>query len=347
MATAKTYRILSIGVAGTTTTFPVTDAVDVYNIKATGGTVVLAGNVSLASSGTPVAGSTTYSLLISGGFTLGANTFTVFGQTLTAAQCLYKQRILAYFNDSSAWEVYIASDDSDATDDVNGADIVSGTITNTQIASAAAIAWTKLASSSGSTRGHFLRSGPNGVVESAVGSVAGNMLIGDGTDVVSVTPSGAFTLSGAGVATIPAGYVTTAMLASPGSTLLEASLTIATAAVLTLNGTPVTIIAAPGAGKYIEIISASASMTFVSAAYATNTTLRLRCNGATIGQLQDTAILLSSVSKNTRFKDVTSAAAGETQIITNTAVVVDVATGNPTTGDSTLVIKCCYRIVTI
>ncbi len=347
MAKAKAYRVLSIGVAGTTTTFPVTDAIDIYSINATGGTVVLAGNVSLASSGTPVAGSTTYSLLISGGFTLGANTFTVFGVALTAAQCLYKQRILAYFNDSSAWEVYIASDDTDASDDVNGADIVSGTITNTQIASAAVIAWTKLASATAGARGHILRSGVNGVVESTLANVTGTYVGGNNTDVGPLTMSGAITLSATGVATIPAGYVTTAMLASPGSTLLEASLTIVSASVLTLNGTPVTIIAAPGAGKYIEVMSASSSMTFVSAAYATNTTLQLINTGAVIAQLQDTAILLSTVTKNTKFKDVTSAAAGETQCITNTGVQVKVSGGNPTAGDSILLVKVTYRIVTI
>ncbi len=129
--------------------------------------------------------------------------------------------------------------------------------------------------------------------------------------------------------------------------LIEASLTIAVADVKLLNDTPLTIVAAPGAGKYIEVVSASSSLTFVSAAYAANTTLQLICLGADVAQAQDTSILISSVSKNTRFKDVTSATAGQTQIITNTALQVKVATGNPTTGDSIVIVKILYRIVTI
>lgn len=47
----------------------------------------------------------------------------------------------------------------------------------------------------------------------------------------------------------------------------EASGTIATGAVATLNATPVTVIAAPGAGKYIEVISCHWMLDFESAAY--------------------------------------------------------------------------------
>ena len=89
-------------------------------------------------------------------------------------------------------------------------------------------------------------------------------------------------------------------------------------------------------------------MTFVSAAYATNTTVLLMCEGATIHQMQDASILLSTVTKNTRFLQSSSAvAAGETQIIANTPIQVKVSGGNPTLGDSILKIKCTYVIRTI
>jgi hypothetical protein len=52
-----------------------------------------------------------------------------------------------------------------------------------------------------------------------------------------------------------------------------AKLTIATADVLHLNTTPIEIVAAPGAGYAIEVISASMKMVYVSATYATNTSL--------------------------------------------------------------------------
>lgn len=342
MAQNKTYRTLTVTAAGSTTSFPIADAVDVYVIKADAGAVVLAGNVTITGSGTPVVGST-YSILIGGGFTLGGNTFTVFGQSITAAQCLYKQKVLCYYNGSS-WDVYVDSDDSDNTDDINGADIVALSIPTAAIA-AQAITLPKIANAA--ARGSILTSGVNGAWQVVPAVVAGQVLLSNGTDPVMTTISGAITLSSAGVATIPAGYVTNAMLATPGGQILEASLTIPTASVLTLNATPLTIVAAPGAGKYIEVISASTSITFVSAAYATNTTLQLISEGATIAQMQDTSALVSTVSKITIFQHPTGATAGQTQVLANTALQVKVGTGNPTTGDSNIIVKVAYRIVTV
>jgi hypothetical protein len=50
--------------------------------------------------------------------------------------------------------------------------------------------------------------------------------------------------------------------------ILEASVTIASADVLQLNSTPIEIVAAPGAGYAIEVVSASVKIDFNSAAYA-------------------------------------------------------------------------------
>lgn len=137
-------------------------------------------------------------------------------------------------------------------------------------------------------------------------------------------------------------------LFEPGADVIyTASLTIATASVLTLNGTPITIVASPGAGKYIEVVSASATMTFNSAAYATNTNLQLICAGADVAQVTNPTILIATVTKNTKFVDGQTPTAGQTQIIADTALQVKVATGNPATGDSDIKVKVSYRIVTI
>jgi len=137
------------------------------------------------------------------------------------------------------------------------------------------------------------------------------------------------------------------MLANAPLEYFTAELSLTSANILALNGTPQTIVANPGSGKYIHVISATSQMTFVSAAYATNTTLQLINTGSDIAQLQDTAILISTVTKNTKFKDVTSAAAGQTQVIANTALQIKVATGNPITGDSTIKVTVYYTIETI
>lgn len=132
-----------------------------------------------------------------------------------------------------------------------------------------------------------------------------------------------------------------------GELTYKASLTITTAQILVLNGTPLTIVAATGAGTAIEVISASALMTYNSIAYATNTSLQLINTGATASQMQNTACLVGTVTKTTKFTSGTAAAAGETQILTNTALQVKVATGNPTAGNSDITVYVFYRVVTL
>lgn len=132
-----------------------------------------------------------------------------------------------------------------------------------------------------------------------------------------------------------------------GTVTYAAEIKITTAQILALNSTPITIVAAPGASKYIEVVSASANMTYVSAAYATNTTLQLINTGADVPQVTNTTILISTTSKNTKFIDGQTPTAGQTQIITNTALQVKVGTGNPTAGDSDITVYVLYRIITI
>lgn len=345
MSIRTNVKVSTIAAAGATVTYDCDNAPEQsYRITTTaGGAVALLANQVFTYSGTPVLGQI-FNFFYEGQVTIGAFNLTFFGTNLTAGQALYRGLITCFW-DGSGWKVYVNPDATSGNVSIVGGDIVAGSILNAQIGAAAAIAITKIAALA--ARGYMIRGGVNGVLEGVNAVTSGTYVGGNGTDVGPLTMSGAITLSATGVATIANNYITKAMLAYTPMEYYEASLTIATASVLTLNGTPITIVAAPGAGKYIEVVSASASMTFVSAAYAANTTLRLKCAGATIAQLQDTAILLSTVTKNTKFKDVTSAAAGETQIITNAALQVDVATGNPTTGDSNLIVKVVYRIVTI
>ena len=75
------------------------------------------------------------------------------------------------------------------------------------------------------------------------------------------------------------------------------SVSIPTASVLTLNSVPVEIVAAPGAGFAIQVLSASMRMIFNSAGYTTNTTLQLISSSAgTEEQFTFAAGALSSLS---------------------------------------------------
>ena len=125
-----------------------------------------------------------------------------------------------------------------------------------------------------------------------------------------------------------------------------AKLTIATADVLTLNTTPIEIVAAPGAGYAIEVLSASMKMVYNSATYATNTSLELITAGATNSQAS--TVIKNSASTIRRFADATTlASATATQLVDNAALNVTVASGDPTAGDSDITVYVTYRIITL
>ena len=194
--------------------------------------------------------------------------------------------------------------------------IQAGVIVNADVNASAAIAHSKLAAM---TSGYVL-----------VGSA--------GTVPTAVAISGDATLSSTGVLTI-----------SNNGIVKTLSVTIPTASVLTLFATPITIIPAQGAGTYVEIISATMQMTFGGAgvAYATNGIMRLLTTGAVIGQCSWTANggLFGTTTRMVSATMTTPTAVGDTQLIANTAVVCQVDTGNPTAGNSDIVIKVCYRVI--
>jgi hypothetical protein len=191
-----------------------------------------------------------------------------------------------------------------------------GVIVNADVNAAAAIAHSKLAAM---TSGYVL-----------VGSA--------GTVPTAVAISGDATLSSTGVLSI-----------TNNGIIKTLSVTIPTASVLTLFATPVTIIPAQGAGTYIEVISATMQMTFGGAgvAYATNGVMRLLTTGAVIGQCSWTANggLFGTTTRMVSATMTTPTLVGDTQLIANTAVVCQVDTGNPTAGNSNIVIKVCYRVI--
>jgi hypothetical protein len=130
--------------------------------------------------------------------------------------------------------------------------------------------------------------------------------------------------------------------------IYEAELSIATAAVLTLNATPLDIVAAPGAGYAIEVISATYGATYNSVAYATNTQLQLIASGATISQFLLSSALTFTASGKWKLYQYSSAfGATSTQVIENTALQVKVSTGNPTAGNSDIKVYVLYRIITV
>lgn len=114
--------------------------------------------------------------------------------------------------------------------------------------------------------------------------------------------------------------------------------------ILALNGTPITLISAPGTGKAIDLLSASARLTYGTTTYAANTALHIRMNTAGSDYLANNSNVLGHASNAFGTFDL---AEGVNNIIENKAVEVFVSGGNPTTGDGTLDIYVTYKITTL
>jgi hypothetical protein len=126
-----------------------------------------------------------------------------------------------------------------------------------------------------------------------------------------------------------------------------AKLTIASADVLQLNTTPLTIVAAQGVGTAIEVISASVKVDFNTTAYATNVSLALGSVGANNPQLVSSTALNATVNSIRRLAVDSTFGGADTQIIENAAIVVAVEIADPTAGDSDIAVYITYRIITL
>lgn len=321
----------------------------------------------------------------------GGNTLTVFGNTLTDNQTTgYSVVRCRYDEIAAAWDTWILPN-TDAADWITTAQIEAEAITLALMADLA--------------RGSIISGQTVNNRPLALDcKVASAILIGDGTDVNAIVPTGDVTITIAGVTAIGADKVTKTMLnvdcagsgttqagdgsievkpdvvngtsvavtadgvrltgdqTAPGSLKIygtnatgtkgwydnstltnEAYLTIATADVKLLFGTPLEIVAAPGANKGIVIEEAVMYLTYNSATYDTNTTLWIVTDTAEIAQFIGTTYLASS--KTVAIQLNRYGVVGKTQIIANKGVNVFVTGGNPATGDSEVIIYVKYTII--
>jgi hypothetical protein len=134
----------------------------------------------------------------------------------------------------------------------------------------------------------------------------------------------------------------------------EVSATITSSQISNLYTTPITIVNSPGPGKYIEVISASATMDYNSASYNGNVSLELRCAGSNVqAQAGEGYILSSTFDRNCLFvKQSYGITSVMSQLVENVDLVLGVlmvgTSGGPTGGgNSDIKIKVMYRIVTI
>jgi len=125
--------------------------------------------------------------------------------------------------------------------------------------------------------------------------------------------------------------------------VLFKKVTIPSAQVLTLWSAPITAIAAPGVNKTIQVLDVEGKISSVLTPYATNIQLEMTTAFATIPLIRDTQLLPAGTNRHIKLTPINSGILGN-QITTNQALVISVATGNPTAGDGDIDVYITYRI---
>lgn len=142
--------------------------------------------------------------------------------------------------------------------------------------------------------------------------------------------------------------ITSETLTHNGESLpLSTTVSISSAEFLALNTTPKTLIAAPGSGKFIQIISISASLDFISAAYATNVNVFFRYGAGGPAINSGSWNISQGADEYFRFGLTTDETGTAVASFVNQPIVAEAQTGDPTTGDGTGKVYITYRIVTL
>ncbi len=167
--------------------------------------------------------------------------------------------------------------------------------------------------------------------------------------------------------TLTAPVVTTGTFASPvvttpvidGDQFGVATGTISSAEVLALNATPITLIAAPGAGKTIIVDEIQLFLDYGSADYAADAgedlTFQYATGNVAIAAIDNDAVAFLTASADAHWfgqpgavYDVQAAATGDGVLLTtidNEAIEVTIATGEVITGDSPIKWRIKYRVI--
>lgn len=185
----------------------------------------------------------------------------------------------------------------------------------------------------------------------------GQILVGNASGVAAdVAVSGDVTIANTGAVTIANNAVTGAKMANNTvtSTQLDigviqvATVNVSAADIVTAGTTMKQLVAAPGAGKYIELISATISYAYSTAAYTLggNTTIALGTTAIT-GLISAAACFGKASSAVIQFNPL-AAAATDLSTLTNTALNINVAAAftNPGTAAGTAKVYVAYRVLT-
>ena len=146
-------------------------------------------------------------------------------------------------------------------------------------------------------------------------------------------------------ATIPTTVTVQDARSGGGVTTNYTTVAIANAAVKTLNATPVSIVPAQGAGTLVEVISAVFENLYKTAAFAAGSALGLVYGAAGVAAAPTVAAtFLTSPAANQTIMVAGAIATQLSSAVLNTAVVLQAASTEFTTGGGSLTVRCSYRV---
>jgi hypothetical protein len=184
-------------------------------------------------------------------------------------------------------------------------------------------------------------------------TVVGTSAVTDVGKSVYATDDNTFTVSPA----VPASYIgtvfrwvssTTCIVKLKGAETLGAVLTktvsLTTTEVKALFASPAVLVAAPGAGKVVDLISAVLFLDYAAATYDTQGVLTIQTG--TTGTAQSDAIAAAAFLFKTadQYTGVQVLSAERT-LDANESLVLSCGTANPATGDSPITVEVSYRVL--
>jgi hypothetical protein len=130
-------------------------------------------------------------------------------------------------------------------------------------------------------------------------------------------------------------------LLATGSFLRKATVTLSSAQLLDLNSTSITLVAAPGAGKYLAITRVNAVLTYGTTPYTVADSVPVRVGGV---QSVSLASLLGASESSVATMNGGDLTAVPLSSLENGAIDIRASDSNPTGGDSTLTVTVWYSI---
>jgi len=133
----------------------------------------------------------------------------------------------------------------------------------------------------------------------------------------------------------------------PTSEVKSLAVTISSAEVLDIFTTPKVIVPAPGAGKFIHVVSIAGYLDYQGVVYTTNTALFFKYNNISLSINTASWNIAQTTDKIFRFA-LTSNGTGETQAtLEDQPITLSEIAGNPAAGNSPLKVFIIYQIITL